>query len=234
MGVVAIADKDFLVVPHRVLCDDNKQNHFHTLAGLEMSLSNLKREFPHLERVSLLSDGAVNYDCTATLIGMHEVGTRAGIQIAEHVIFEAGEGKSVADSDGNCMGVKLQAYVNEGNDLHGAADLKRGLDHGAREGSGVPVVNMEMVLDRQKEAKGETVGKKVKSAVKPLLGISTISHRVYEKDGVRLREHFGIGEGDFKTYEVLKEQHPGLSELFPAKAAYVTQGNEGGGVIILW
>ena len=44
MGVVAIADKDFLVVPHRVLCDDNKQNHFHTLAGLEMSLSNLKRD----------------------------------------------------------------------------------------------------------------------------------------------------------------------------------------------
>jgi hypothetical protein len=230
LAVVVIADKDFLVVPHRVLCDDNKQNYFHTLAGLEMSLSNLKREFPHLERVSLLSDGAANYDCTATMIGMHEVGTRAGIHIAEHVIFEAGEGKSVADSDGNCVGVTLRAYVNEGNDLHGAADLKQGLDHGAREGSGVPAVNMEMVLDRQKEAQGETVGKKAKSAVKTLLGISAISHRVYEKNGVRLREHFEIGEGDFKTYEVLKEQHPGLSELFPAGAAYITQGNEGGGV----
>jgi hypothetical protein len=102
------------------------------------------------------------------MIGMHEVGTRAGIQIAEHVIFEAGEGKSEADSDGNCVGVTLRGYVNEGNDLHGAADLKQGLDHGAREGSGVPAVNMEMILDRQKEAKGETVGKKAKSAVKPL------------------------------------------------------------------
>jgi len=229
VGVVNIANKDFLVVPHRILCDDNKQNYFHTLAGVEMSLTNLQLEFENVKRVYMLSDGASNYDCTATMIGLREVGQRVGIDIAEHVIFEAGEGKSVADSDGNCVSVTLKTYVNEGNNLHGAGDIKKGLDHGAQAGSGVPAVNMEMALDRTKELVGVTVGKKKKQAVLSLAGISTISHRLYEEEGVRLREYYKIGEGTLHTYLDLKAQHPGSSELFPADAARVVQEEEGGG-----
>jgi hypothetical protein len=60
--------------------------------------------------------------------------------------------------------------------LHETGDIKKGLDHGAQAGSGVPAVNMEMALDRMKELVGVTVGKKKKQAVLSLAGISTISH----------------------------------------------------------
>ena len=80
-GVLTVGDKDYVVVPHRAISDDSKQNWFHTCGELEMSLEALKAEFPTIHTMHLLSDGASNYDCTATMIALREISERIGVKV---------------------------------------------------------------------------------------------------------------------------------------------------------
>jgi hypothetical protein len=211
---ISINGDDYLVVPHRVIADDNGQNWFHTAAGFELALSSLAVEFPHIKECFLLTDGASNYDCTSTLIAMIDLNARLPIRIKEHVIFEAGEGKSVADSDGNTISVAANHYHNQGNDVHSAADLVKALDTVMVQRGATRAVNMEMTLNRDKEVKGVGVA----------MGISVISHRVFEEDGgVRMREAFNIGQGELRSGSALQKLSPVAdgAPLFPENSAAV-------------
>eukprot|EP00959_Pyramimonas_sp_CCMP1952_P461280 9481325-Pyramimonas_sp.AAC.1 len=88
-GVLTVGDKDYVVVPHRAISDDSKQNWFHTCGELEMSLEALKAEFPTIHTMHLLSDGASNYDCTATMIALREISERIGVKVRGQDNYES-------------------------------------------------------------------------------------------------------------------------------------------------
>ena len=64
------------------------------------------------------------------MLALRDLSLATGIHINRHVIFEAGEGKSVADSDANSCGVGLRAWCAGGHDVHSANDIVEGLDLG--------------------------------------------------------------------------------------------------------
>ena len=80
----SVNDKDYMVVPHRAISDDSKQNWFHTCGELELSLEALKQEFPTINEVHMLSDGASNYDCTATLLALGEISARTNVKVRDN------------------------------------------------------------------------------------------------------------------------------------------------------
>ena len=83
-GLLTVNDKDYMLVPHRAISDDSKQNWFHTCGELELSLEALKQEFPTINEVHMLSDGASNYDCTATLLALGEISARTNVKVRDN------------------------------------------------------------------------------------------------------------------------------------------------------
>ena len=100
-----------MATPFRVLCDDTNQNWWHSAQGLLVAQLELQKIYQQvsngesLTTVSLLTDGASNYDCSAFLLALRDISFATGMHLSRHVIFEAGEGKSIADSDGSSVSV---------------------------------------------------------------------------------------------------------------------------------
>jgi hypothetical protein len=54
---------------------------------------------PYLDEVTLQTDGANNYDCTAFMSSVMSVFTAVGLRLVRHVITEVGDGKNLCDQD---------------------------------------------------------------------------------------------------------------------------------------
>lgn len=88
---------DFAVLNVRVTCDDSEQTWFHTLSALCTTMDQLTdtwktlsgaapltaplplQSLPYLEEVTLQTDGANNYDCTAFMSSVKDVFTAVGL-----------------------------------------------------------------------------------------------------------------------------------------------------------
>ena len=208
---------DFAVLNVRVTCDDSDQTWFHTLSVLRTSMDQLTdvwktssgaaslasppppSSLPYLDEVTMQTDGANNYDCTAFMSSVQDVFTAVGLRLVRHVITEVGDGKNLCDQDFQGAQQDMNHARAGGMNLLNAQNILDALNTGKALG----VVNVGMDLGAR-----SAEPKKNPTALK---GIDALYDREYEYDadgiflGIRVRQFFGLGAGRFVTKAELQK-----------------------------
>ena len=97
---------------------------------------------PYLDEVTLQTDGANNYDCTAFMSSVMSVFTAVGLRLVRHVITEVGDGKNLCDQDFQGAQQVMDHARAGGMNLLNAQDMLDALN--TREAPGVVNVGMDL------------------------------------------------------------------------------------------
>ncbi|CAH3192358.1 unnamed protein product, partial [Porites evermanni] len=81
------------------------------------------------------SDNAGCYHCPFLLLSLPSLGERIGVRIARYDFSEAQAGKDICDRRAAALKSHIRRYINEGNDVKTASDMKAAIDsHGGVKG----------------------------------------------------------------------------------------------------
>ncbi|EGT59993.1 hypothetical protein CAEBREN_31776, partial [Caenorhabditis brenneri] len=158
--------------------------------------------------ISIRSDNAGAYHCASTISSLHYLQNEFGITVKSYSFSEAQNGKSSSDRDAARVKQKASRYVAMNNDITTSADFFKAVTSG-QQLNGVSIYHGSVTKDFDGSAKWE--------------GISDLNYFTVEKDGIRGRKYFGIGEGKFKPSVDLVSLN-GTYEF--VEAGYVASGIE--------
>ena len=117
------------------LFDECNQNWFSVASIIEDSLTTVKRQGSRLNEAFLRSDNAGCYHCAFLLLSLPSLGQRIGVRIARYDFSEAQAGKDICDRRAAALKSHIRRYINEGNDVKTASDMKAAIDsHGGVKG----------------------------------------------------------------------------------------------------
>ena len=117
------------------LFDECNQNWFSVASIIEDSLTNIKRQESRLNEAFLRSDNAGCYHCTFLLLSLPSLGQHVGVCIAHYDYSEAQAGKHICDCRAAALKSHIRRYINEGNNVKTANDMKAAIDsHGGIKG----------------------------------------------------------------------------------------------------
>ena len=126
---------DFQTRTYIHLFDECNQNWFSISSIIEDSLTTMKREKSRLNEAFLRSDNAGCYHCAFLLLSLPSLGQRVGVRIARYDFSEAQAGKDICDRRAAALKGHIRRYINEGNDVKTASDMKAAIDsHGGVKG----------------------------------------------------------------------------------------------------
>lgn len=126
---------DFQTRTYIHLFDECNQNWFSVASIIEDSLTTMKRQKPRLHEAFLRSDNAGCYHCAFLLLSLPSLGQRVGVRIARYDFSEAQAGKDICDRRAAALKSHIRRYINEGNDVKTASDMKAAIDsHGGVKG----------------------------------------------------------------------------------------------------
>eukprot|EP00966_Prymnesium_polylepis_P319365 7375841-Prymnesium_polylepis.1 len=91
--------EDCEVLNIRIACDDSTQTWFHTLNEFAVTLDEIEKVWPGMERAVSLSDGASNFTCTALMTALPRTFASRKVQLLRFTISEVGDGKNLTDTD---------------------------------------------------------------------------------------------------------------------------------------
>ena len=95
----------------------------------------MKRQKSRLNEAFLRSDNASCYHCAFLLLSLPSLGERIGVRIARYDFSEAQAGKDICDRRAAALKSHIRRYINEGNDVKTASDMKAAIDsHGGVKG----------------------------------------------------------------------------------------------------
>ncbi len=140
---ISIACLLFLQVKTYVhLLDQCSQNWFAVASLYENTLNEIKKSKPEIVEVFTRSDNAGCYHCAFLLLSIPGISQRTGIKTKRYDFSESNSGKDICDRHISPMKSHIRQYVNEGNDVENAGDMKKTLDshHGVK-GCHISVVN---------------------------------------------------------------------------------------------
>ncbi|CAH3190262.1 unnamed protein product [Porites lobata] len=117
------------------LFDECNQNWFSVASIIEDSLTTMKRQKSRLNEAFLRSCNAGCHHCAFLLLSLPSLGQRVGVRIARYDFSEAQAGKDVCDRRAAALKSHIRRYINEGNDVKTASDMKAAIDsHGGVKG----------------------------------------------------------------------------------------------------
>ena len=117
------------------LFDECNQNWFSVASIIEDSLTTVKRQESRLNEAFLRSDNAGCYHCTFLILSLQSLGQRVGVRIARYDFSEAQAWKDICDCRAADLKSHIRRYINEGNDIKTASDMKAAIDsHGGVKG----------------------------------------------------------------------------------------------------
>ena len=119
---------DFQTRTYIHLFDECNQNWFSVASIIEDSLTTMKRQKSRLNEAFLRSDNAGCYHCAFLLLSPPSLGQRIGVRIARYDFSEAQAGKDICDRRATAMKSHIRCYINEGNDIKTASDMKAAID----------------------------------------------------------------------------------------------------------
>ena len=125
------------------------------VAIMQHVLATLKREHPEVSKAYFRQDNAGCYHSSRTILACREISASTGVHVARVDFSDPQGGKGAADRlAASCKG-HIRAYINEGNDVCTATDLKNALlSHGGLEG--VRVVSVEAITETPDESQNIT------------------------------------------------------------------------------
>jgi hypothetical protein len=117
---------------------------------------------------------------------------RTGIEIKRYDFSDAQSGKDICDRRIACMKSHMHRFLNEGNDINSASDMKKAIDsYGGVKGCRAAVVNVD--TSKQKIFKHKWKG------------ITSFNNFQFQKTGIRGWKAYNIGKGKLIKNRELKQ-----------------------------
>ena len=110
------------------LFDECTQNWFAVASIIENTLATLKALKPDLSQVYLRSVNAGCYPCGYLLLSLPGIGDRTGVKIARYDFSEPQAGKDICDRRIAAVKSHMRRFLNEGNDVKTASDVKAAIE----------------------------------------------------------------------------------------------------------
>ena len=112
--------------------DKCSQNGYTSTCLFENDLRTFLVDFPNIKSLYCRNDNATCYSGAAVLMGKKEVCDKLGIKLKSLDFNEAQKGKDQCDRDGAVAKRCIRSFVNSGNDVVNAKDVKLALDRSIR------------------------------------------------------------------------------------------------------
>jgi len=157
---------------------------------IEHTLSTLKGVKPHLTEAFLRSDNAGCYHTAFLLLSLPSIGVRTGIEVARYDFSEPQAGKDICDRRIAAIKSRMRHFINEGNDVRTAADMKAAIEsHGGVKGCYAAVCKVQ--------ATSQTMEKHT------MTGVQSLNNFSYVAGGLRAWRAYNLGPGKFFTQAML-------------------------------
>jgi len=142
----------------------------------------LKSIKPSLEEAFLRSDNAGCYHNAYIILSLPSIGKRTGIRISRYDFSEPQAGKDVCDRRIAALKSHMRRYLNEGNNIHTAVDMKTAIEsYGGTKGCYVSVCKIE------ESSKTMTKHK--------MPGVQSLNNFEFDSGGVRCWKAYQVGPG---------------------------------------
>jgi len=173
------------------LFDECTQNWFAVASILEDTLKTLKKAIPSLKEAFLRSDNAGCYYCSYLILSLPDLGKRTGITISRYDFSDPQAGKDVCDRRIATVKSHMRRFINEGNDIKSASDMKAAIDsYGGVKGCHSGVAKIQ-----------ESCQTMTKHS---MVGIQSLNNFSFESTGLRVWKAYGVGPGKFISHTQLK------------------------------
>ena len=167
------------------------QNWFAVASILEDTLSILRTVKPNLKNAFLRSDNAGCYHTAFLLLCLPSLGKRAGINIARYDFSDPQAGKDVCDRRIATFKSHMRRFINEGNDIHSAEDMKTAIEsYGGVKGCYAAVMQIS--------ESNQTMTKHT------MPGMQALNNFRFESTGLRAWRAYNVGPGKLFTKAQLK------------------------------
>ena len=142
-------------------------------------LVSLKKEMPELERAFYKQDNAGCYHSGYTIISAKFAGDIAGVGVERNDFSDPQGGKGICDRQAATIKGDIGRYVNEGNDVTTAIQLKTAIESGP--GSCAKASYVTFNPSSTRHVKWD--------------GVSLLNNFKYEENGIRAWRAFNVGPG---------------------------------------
>ena len=178
------------------ILDSCQQDWYAVCSIIENTLEALKKEQPHISRVSLRSDEAGCYHNNSLMAAVRDIGERVGITVTQYDFSEPQYRKDVCDRILCPMKSAIRRYCNEGHDVISAKDMRTALSEPPVRGTTACVCSVNELH--------------LTLAVNRMDGFSRYHNFKFDLNGVRVWRAYGVGQGRLIPYEdiIVKPQGP--------------------------
>ena len=187
------ADNQVKVQSYIHLIDSCSQDWYSVFSILESVLKTVKKENPVVRNAHLRSDEAGCYHINMLVTACHDVSRVTGVNIVAYNFSEPQHGKDICDRIICPLKAAIAKYCSEGHDILCSKDMYTALKERQVRGTTASVAKID-------ESRNTLDINKIEK-------FSTLHNFVYEKDGIRVRRAFGIGEGKLVPYKSVFIQH---------------------------
>ena len=109
--------------------DKCSQDGYSSTCEFENDFKAFMKDFPHIKSLYCRNDNATCYSGSSVLMAKKEVCDKVGMKLLSLDFNEAQKGKDQCDRDGAIVKRCICSFVNSGNDVVNAKDVKLALDH---------------------------------------------------------------------------------------------------------
>lgn len=189
------------------LFDKCTQNWFAVASILESTLVALKASYSNLSEAFLRSDNAGCYHNAYLILSLPSLGESVGIRILRYDFSDPQAGKDVCDRRIATLKSHMRRFINEGNDINTANDMKVAI-----ESYGGVKVCYATVAEIQDSFQNMTKHS--------MTGIQALNNFLFESAGLRAWKAYNVSTGRFFSLAQLQKygtpQGPtGIKELQP-------------------
>lgn len=153
-------------------------------------LVSLKNTIPDLQRAYYKQDNAGCYHSGSSIVSAKLAGDAAGVTVVRNDFSDPQGGKGECDRQAATIKGDVGRYVNEGNDVTNAVELKTAIESGQGT-TGVRVSHVDVKPSSASYVKWD--------------GISTLNNFEYEDNGVRVWRAFNVGCGKLIPWSTFEE-----------------------------
>lgn len=175
--------------------DNCTQDWFAVASVIEDLLSTLKESCPHINEAFIRSDNAGCYHCGPLMLAIPEISKRTGVMIRRYDFSDAQAGKDICDRRIASAKSHMRRFLNEGNNINTASDMKKALDsYGGVKGCRASVVSVDTTKQQIFKHKWT--------------GITSFNNFQFLKSGIRVWKAYKIGKGKLITKKELLQMAP--------------------------
>ena len=153
----------------------------------------IKRKSPEIVEAFVRSDNAGCYHCDLLLLSIPGISQRTGVTTSRYDFSESNSGKDICDRHISPLKSHIRQYVNAGNDVEKAKDMKKAIDsYSGVRGCRASVVKVDTCAQDLHNHNWN--------------GVLMFSNFKFCADGIRMWKAFNVGEGKFVRYDKLMKR----------------------------